>query len=215
MPDVPVPFTSNYDDHSTQYGYQFEFHCMRCQNGYKSSYKKSVASMAGRAAQALGGLFGSGRLQEIGYQSDVLHDMSGSQAKDKALREAVAEISPLFIQCHNCGKWVCREICWNAEFNTCADCTPKLEGRMAQLQSQARLEQVEQKVATVDWTKDVDVEHKQKAQCPHCGAEAVASAKFCESCGQPLAATATCPKCGTESPAGTKFCPECGNNMTA
>ena len=27
---VPVPFTDNYTDHSTEAGYQFEFFCERC-----------------------------------------------------------------------------------------------------------------------------------------------------------------------------------------
>ena len=44
--------------------------------------------------------------------------------------------------------------------------------------------------------------------CPQCGAEAGAGAKFCASCGSPIAAT--CSSCGTELPQGAKFCPSCG-----
>lgn len=32
-------FTRNYTDHSNSDGYQFEFHCDKCGNGYRSSFK--------------------------------------------------------------------------------------------------------------------------------------------------------------------------------
>ena len=83
------------------------------------------------------------------------------------------------------------------------------------MQSQSRMGQVQQKVAAVDWTGDVNVEQKQVALCPHCNAETSASAKFCDNCGKPLTMPVACAKCGTESPRGTKFCPECGNTLTA
>jgi len=35
-------FTDNYQDRSTNDGYQFEFFCRRCGNGYSSSFQHSV-----------------------------------------------------------------------------------------------------------------------------------------------------------------------------
>jgi len=49
-----IPFTSNYTDVSTYEGYQFEFHCQRCGNGYRSAFRHSVTGFGGRMA-ALGG----------------------------------------------------------------------------------------------------------------------------------------------------------------
>ena len=43
-----VPFTDNYQDHSTREGYQFEFFCERCGNGYSSTFKHSVTGFGGR-----------------------------------------------------------------------------------------------------------------------------------------------------------------------
>ena len=44
--------------------------------------------------------------------------------------------------------------------------------------------------------------------CSNCSTENPEGAKFCMSCGSPLAAA--CPACGTENPPGAKFCIECG-----
>ncbi len=209
---VPVPFTDNYSDHSTEAGYQFEFFCERCGNGYKSGFQASAIGMGSKVARGLGGLLG-GRLSDLSYAGGEVKDLTESHAKDQALRKAVEQMKPYFLQCHRCGDWVCKDICWNEEFNMCVNDAPKLEQELAAMQSDARLQQVSQKVSEVDWTGDVNVERKQVALCPHCGAEAQHSGKFCPECGKPLAMPVTCGRCGTESPRGTKFCPECGNNL--
>lgn len=48
--------------------------------------------------------------------------------------------------------------------------------------------------------------------CPHCGANAVASMKFCGNCGKPLGSI-KCPACGCENEAGMKFCGNCGQKL--
>jgi hypothetical protein len=40
-----IPFTSNYTDVSTYEGYQFEFCCQRCGNGYRSMFRHSVTGL--------------------------------------------------------------------------------------------------------------------------------------------------------------------------
>jgi hypothetical protein len=37
-----VEFTDNYEDLSTDKGYQFKFYCEHCGNGYMSSFKPSM-----------------------------------------------------------------------------------------------------------------------------------------------------------------------------
>ena len=207
-----VPFSDNYRDHSTEAGYQFEFFCERCGNGYKSGFQASALGVGTKVARGLGGLLG-GALGNVGYAGQEAKDLTESQAKDKALKQAVEEMAPYFKQCHKCGSWVCNEICWNEEYGLCVNDAPKLEQEIAGAQAQAQLGQVKQKVQEVDWTKDVNVERRQVAICPHCGAEAEHSGKFCPECGKPLSMPVACAKCGTESPRGTKFCPECGNQL--
>jgi hypothetical protein len=38
-----IQFTRNHSDHSTDKGYQFEFFCDRCGNGFMSEFKASAA----------------------------------------------------------------------------------------------------------------------------------------------------------------------------
>jgi RNA polymerase subunit RPABC4/transcription elongation factor Spt4 len=209
-----VPFTDNYTDHSTEAGYQFEFFCERCGNGYKAGFQASAIGMGSKVARGLGGLLG-GSLGNVAYAGSEMKDLTESKAKDEALRKSVEEMKPYFNQCHRCGQWVCKEICWNEEYGLCVNDAPKLEQELAGMQSQAQLQQVQQKVQEVDWAKDVNVERRQVALCPNCGAETEPSAKFCPSCWQELTMPVACARCGTESPRGTKFCPECGNTLTA
>jgi hypothetical protein len=208
-----VPFTDNYRDHSTEAGYQFEFFCERCGNGYKSGFKASALGIGTKVARGLGGLLGSSGLGNLGSAGYEAKDLTESQAKDKALIEAVEEMKPYFNQCHRCGQWVCKEICWNEEYGLCVNDSPKLEQEIASMQSDAQLQQVREKVQQVDFASDVNVERRQVALCPHCGAEAEHSGKFCPECGKPLSMPVACARCGTESPRGTKFCPECGNQL--
>jgi class 3 adenylate cyclase/tetratricopeptide (TPR) repeat protein len=49
--------------------------------------------------------------------------------------------------------------------------------------------------------------------CPNCGSENVATAKFCVECGAPLALA--CPSCGTPHAPGQRFCAECGTPLSA
>ncbi len=53
-----IQFTRNVNDHSTDKGYQFEFFCDRCGNGFTSEFKASATGMATSALRAAGGLFG-------------------------------------------------------------------------------------------------------------------------------------------------------------
>jgi hypothetical protein len=46
-------FTDNYQDRSTNDGYQFEFYCRRCGNGYTSSFQQVMADREGRPGEPL------------------------------------------------------------------------------------------------------------------------------------------------------------------
>ncbi len=37
-----IAFTRNYTDHSTNQGFQFEFHCDRCGTGYRTRFQAST-----------------------------------------------------------------------------------------------------------------------------------------------------------------------------
>ena len=43
-----IEFTDNYEDLSTDMGFQFKFYCESCGNGFMSSFKANKTGMAGR-----------------------------------------------------------------------------------------------------------------------------------------------------------------------
>jgi hypothetical protein len=101
-----VFFTDNYQDHSTREGYQFEFCCGRCGNGYQSSFQRSLMGFGGQMLRMGGDLLGGaigGKAQEIGWDSQYMSDGVASPARDKALAKAVDEMKPYFKQCNRCG----------------------------------------------------------------------------------------------------------------
>ena len=53
-----IQFVANYDDHSNDRGFQFQFHCDRCGNGFMSEFHTSIAGIAGTALRTAGSLIG-------------------------------------------------------------------------------------------------------------------------------------------------------------
>ncbi len=210
MSDI-IQFVKNYEDLSTDRGYQFRFHCDMCGNGYMSSYKTSKVAMASGLLRAASSMLG-GVFRSASYGSYEIQRAIGGKAHDDALREAVEEIKHKFKQCSRCGKWVCPQICWNAQRSLCLSCAPDLARETAAAQAQAARDQIKEKVQKTDYVADIDVTVEATAACGACGAP-VGAAKFCPECGAPNAAKVACQKCGTEMSAATKFCPECGERQ--
>lgn len=203
-----IEFVHNYSDLSTDQGYQFQFFCNRCGNGYMSSYVPNRLDQASNLLRAASGFLGGvlGRAGDSAY--DIQRAVGGPQ-HDRALQAAVQEIKPLFVQCQRCGTWVCHQICWNAEKGLCKECAPILAEEMASAQATAMRSQIQEKAAATDQTQGANVAQQTSAKCPQCGA-ATTGGKFCGECGTPLIAKKHCTECGTEMPATVKFCPDCG-----
>jgi hypothetical protein len=208
-----IRFTENYDDLSTDRGFQFKFLCDRCGNGYMSSFQTSLTGVAGGLLQAAGNIFG-GFLGRAGAGAYEVQRAVGGKAHDDAMRIAVEEVKPHFHQCHRCGKWVCPDVCWNPKRGLCMECAPDVQQEMAAAQAQATKDQVWQKAGETDYTASLNMKQEVTAYCPECGAKTQGS-KFCPACGVKLSAKTNCPRCDTEVEAGTKFCPECGGKMSA
>ncbi len=207
----PIEFTGNYDDLSTDRGYQFKFYCEKCRNGYMSSYQASTLGIAKAAIDVANSVFGGifGRAAAGAYE---VQRAVGGGAHDSALKEAVEEIRPKFKQCTRCGSWVCEPVCWNQEAGLCETCAPDFAQERAAAQAEAAREQVYQKAREIDWVGKRDVATVRAAACPSCGAE-VGDAKFCPECGNPQVVKKTCPGCGAETAGKAKFCAECGGRL--
>lgn len=205
-----IEFTDNYEDLSTDAGFQFKFFCERCGNGYMSEFRPFHAGRAAGMLSALTGLLGRG--SEIADSAYELQRAVGGPAHDKALCEAVAEVRPHFHQCSRCGEWVC-DVCWNATVSLCEECAPDTQEELAAMQQQRRLEQLQERVEETDYASGINVRDTAVVVCPHCGAKA-AGGKFCNQCGRPLTTTIKCPKCKVQNPANAKFCSECGEALS-
>ena len=86
MGDI-VPFTDNYDDLSNFEGYQFEFHCERCGNGYRSPYVADVKERGKGLLRAAGGLLGGG-LERLSNAADQFNFDRGTNSKQKEIGRA-------------------------------------------------------------------------------------------------------------------------------
>lgn len=208
-----VPFTDNFQDLSNQQGYQFEFHCERCGNGYRSPFVKDVKEQGRGFLRAAGGLLG-GRVTDLSRAADTLSWNRGtnSKEKDKALADAVEAVKDQFKQCRGCGNWVCVPVCWNHEVGQCVVCSPFVAEEISRAQAQAQVEQIRSKVREQDWTENLDLTTRAKVVCPSCKAT-VEGGKFCPECGDKLTQTVFCTECGAEQKDGAKFCAECGTKL--
>src|SRR5918911_1923275 len=184
-----IQFVSNYEDLSTDRGYQFKFYCDKCGNGYMSRFQPSATGTAGSLLRAAGSLFG-GWASSAGDSAYEIQRTVGGKAHDAALAKAVAEGKEHFHQCSRCGKWVCPEICWNAQAGQCEDCAPDYQEEMASAHAHAKAEatrqQLHEKAQQTDYASKIDMsaESVDKAPArPAAPESASAAAAKCSSCG--------------------------------
>ena len=199
-------FTSNYQDLSSDQGYQFEFRCDICGSGYRSEFEKNLLGMGGSilsgASSVIGGLWGARNA------ANAAHEITDRGARDKALEKASNEIMPLFHRCVRCNNWV-DETCFNKARGLCVNCAPNLAAEMEAERSSVEVSQMRDAVrATTVFSGDTSA---RSTECPSCG-KPVGSEKFCGNCGTPLG-VAKCSKCGNDLAADTRFCGNCGNKV--
>ena len=224
-----VQFVHNYDDLSTDRGYQFKFYCDKCGNGYMSRFQASAIGTAGAVLRSVGNIFG-GWMGSVGDSAYDIQRSVGGKAHDDALETAVKEGKEHFHQCSRCGKWVCPEVCWNASANQCEECAPDFREEMASAHAQAKAdaarEQLHTKARETNYTANVDMggdsfmsakpaekeAKRSNTGCEGCGAD-VGTAKFCPECGKPVKTKRSCTECGHVVEGVAKFCPECGGKM--
>jgi membrane protease subunit (stomatin/prohibitin family) len=201
-----IQFSDNYNDLSTDAGFQFEFHCEHCGETWRSPFDRYAAgtaeSLLGAAEGMFGGIFGTAR-NAVGH----VRNAGWSKARDKALREAVEQAKQHFHRCPRCANHFC-DNCWNEDEGTCISCVPRLDPELAAINREAKLARARE-VAYETATVSKEDMQQRVVSCPGCGA-ANARGKFCSECGGPLSLNKTCSGCSAEVPASAKFCPECG-----
>ena len=213
----PIEFTRNYSDLSNQNGFQFEFNCDRCGNGFRTQYKPftlgTVTGVLDTASSLLGGIFG-----QAANVSGRVTDAQRERAREEALVEAMGQIKPHFVQCPRCQSWVCRKSCWNTKRGLCKNCAPDLATEASAAQSSRAVEKVwEAATPDAESQQEINSDWKQtkRATCPECGVALSASVKFCPECGAKINTVKHCIECGAKLDPGAKFCGECGKKTDA
>ena len=205
-----IQFTRNHRDLSTDAGFQFEFYCDRCGNGYQTEFQGYSLGTVSNVLDAANNLFG-GVLSGAANAARGVRSAAWEKAHDGAFAGAVEEAKPHFHKCKRCGKWV-DDDCWNPQRSMCKECAPDLQEEMSSIQVQAAVNDAREKAEQVDYVSADQFKQTIIATCPHCGAKS-GGGKFCQECGKPLAAEKFCKNCGAKMEVGAKFCAECGTKQ--
>lgn len=217
-------FTRNYEDNSTEAGFQFTFYCDHCRDGFKSSFIESTTYKKGRGlrnltqgASVLGGLLG-GALRDVGYASERAGSMLRQNFEERspawqkehqeAFEQAQNEGRAHFHRCNACSSYVC-DACYNEDEGLCVGCAPRQEIYVAKARADAMRRNIDAagQAATV-WQGAVE---SKTTVCPACGKPA-GSGKFCNNCGASMELK-TCPNCGAQNALTVRFCNNCGTNL--
>ncbi len=219
-------FTRNYEDNSTDAGFQFTFYCDICNDGYKTSFIESSTYKKGKGLRGLTrgvGILGSfvgGRVGDLGWATerggDILSERFENQSPEwqkeheKAFIMAQNEAQAHFHRCHSCNRYVC-DSCFNEDEGLCTDCAPRQEVFVAKARADAMRRNIEEagQAATV-WKGNIE---SKVTTCPTCGKPA-GNGKFCNNCGASMAMN-TCPNCGAQNSPNVRFCGQCGTSLAA
>lgn len=211
-------FTDNYEDNSTDAGFQFTFFCEICNEGYKTRFIESKAYKKagffrglGDAVSAVSSMFGSSLGASAERGTDILarryEGMSPDwrNEHDEAFDVAQNEAKGHFHRCPKCTKWLC-ENDWNEQEGLCTGCAPRENIEVAAARSKKMVRDIEEQAEnTRVFTGRIE---SKQTLCPQCDKPAGAG-KFCNNCGASMDML-KCPKCGARNAAGTRFCGECG-----
>jgi len=217
-------FTRNYEDNSTDAGFEFTFYCDQCRDGFKSSFIESTTYKRGgmlrglaQGASILGGLVG-GAIGQASYAAERAGDVLSERFEGKspdwqkehqdAFEVAQNEARQHFHRCNSCSNYVC-DACYNEDEGLCINCAPRQEIAVAKARADAMKRNIESagQSATV-WQGTIE---SKTTVCPACGKPA-GSGKFCNNCGASMELK-TCPSCGAKNSLAVRFCNNCGANL--
>ena len=166
---IRIPFTGNYSDLSNNDGYQFEFRCERCGNGFRSGFQRDMAATGQKFVQGLGRLVGYGAMYRVTSAADRFLDRStNSEAKDKALAEAVAGITA-FPPVPWLRRLGVRRGLLERSRRPVRALLPNQAHELAQLQADARRDQMREGLRNVNLIGGVDLGQQSSTRCPSCG----------------------------------------------
>ena len=217
-------FTRNYQDNSTDAGFQFTFYCDNCKDGFKSAFIESATYKKKKGIKGIGqGIGLAGNLLSNKYTratntaerggnilSERFEDKSPEWHKEHedAFELAQNEAQQHFHRCHSCNKYVC-DACHNEDEGLCVSCAPRQEVYVAKAKSAAMKRNIDDAGKNAEvWKGSIE---SKTIVCPSCGKPA-GSGKFCNNCGESMELV-TCGECGAKNARTVKFCNNCGKSL--
>jgi hypothetical protein len=213
---APVAFTGNVTDLCNENGFQWEFSCNRCGNGFRSPFAQNVAAR-GRGLLRMAGEWFGGKVETFSSGVEQFNYYGGtfgqeSATKDQHFAKAVEAVRSNFRQCRGCGRWACAQFCWNNDVGQCMECSPLAAEELARAQADARRYQLRERAYETDQVGTLNVAEAPKLRCDTCGASS-GGGKFCQHCGTAMIKQVSCGRCGASAPPGASFCMECGTQL--
>ena len=208
-----IEFTTNYSDLSTDNGFQFEFRCDRCGNGYRTEFDTFELSTATNVLDGASGLLGG----FFGQAADVAQRAKSAaweKASDKAFKKASGGDPAQVRAVPALQRLDVPRAVLEREEGPLQAVRPDLGVEMAAAQADKSVEEVwahakmaeeDKHLTEADWREGIT------ASCPSCGAPQATNAKFCAQCGADLKAAKHCTQCGAKLEPGAKFCSGCGS----
>lgn len=153
-----MAFTKKITDLSSDKGYQFEFHCDKCDKGVRTGLITSSMDISTGLLGAASSLFGG-----FSAAGENLKKKIGGEHNEHAFAAAINEIKPKFTE--RGGLWLCKDCAAApAQTSACACGAPLTGSKFCGACG---------KPAAI------------AAPCSKCKAEIPAAAKFCPECGTP------------------------------
>ena len=205
-------FTRNYEDKSTEEGFQFIFKCDVCGDGYESSFVGSNAAkkkgLFNKVAN-FGGMVNSNARFAEAFGGSAYQTPEWNKEHEHAFQQASNDAMSHFHRCPRCHKYVC-DLDWNEEAGgLCTDDAPKVASEVGAARSQVAKDQIwEQAKGQTMYSGDLKA---QQTVCPSCG-KVSGGGKFCNNCGATLSMK-KCAKCGSDNNPSVNFCGNCGNKL--
>ncbi|GAA2129507.1 hypothetical protein GCM10009760_00770 [Kitasatospora kazusensis] len=213
-----IYFSNNYRDMCEQYGtgagFQFEFHCSRCSDTWRSPFEVfsagRAASWVNKGVSAAWSMLSGNGGSTITNAADGLAGAAWGKSRDTAFERAIENAQGHFDRCARCTSYVCGK-CWNAGLGLCFSCAPDTAAEAEAARRRGVNDMVGERAyaAGQQTGQGYDVSAPRQLVCPQCNHETHGAA-FCGSCGFKLASPSACGSCQADVPEGSAFCPSCG-----